>query len=272
MTEKKFGVGRDAADAPAPPLRTLDALTHKAYESVRQRFTANDDLAFDHLWLVMAELAKSSRGADAPAPAPPQEPPPHVVELAIEVSACSPCQSKRGAVLFKGDYVVSHGFNYKPRAFACDGSDTCKATCRSEAVHAEQQALLSADHPHGADLLHVKTIDGKLVPSGGPSCVECSKLALAAGIAGVWLFHAVDGWLRYDIEDFHRLSLGAAPAPRTPPQEKGRSETLQRIAAGLERVLFLSGGECRHDKVERRRIILDALRMAVDWTSYEEKP
>jgi hypothetical protein len=61
-------------------------------------------------------------------------------------------------------------------------------------------------HAQGCDMLHVKTVDGELVPSGGPSCVQCSKLALAAGIAGVWLFHE-DGWRRYGAVEFHELSL-----------------------------------------------------------------
>jgi hypothetical protein len=39
--------------------------------------------------------------------------------------------------------------------------------------------------------------------------VQCSKLALACGIAGVWLYLAT-GWRRYDMQTFHRLSLEAA--------------------------------------------------------------
>lgn len=139
-------------------------------------------------------------------------PPERVVSLAVDASTCSPCRSKRGAAIFSGDSLVSTGFNYKPSAFACDGSDTCKATCRVQAIHAEQQALLLAGRKaDGADLLHVKTVGGTLVPSGGPSCVPCSKLILGAGIQYVWLFEAL-GWRRYDAETFHRLSLAAQVA------------------------------------------------------------
>ena len=135
-------------------------------------------------------------------------PPLHVIELAIEVSTWSPCRSKRGVVIFHNEDIIMTGCNSKPGAFACDGSEACKQTCRREAVHAEQWALLGAgaNNCRGADMLHVKTVDGVLVPSGSPSCVECSKLALVCGIAGFWIFHD-DGWRRYPVVEFHRLSL-----------------------------------------------------------------
>lgn len=143
------------------------------------------------------------------------QPPTHIVDLAIEVSGWSPCRSKRGVVIFRRGDVISHGHNFKPIGFECDGSEACKATCRIEAVHAEQNALIAAGgrpKTDGADLLHVKTVDGKLFASGGPSCVQCSKLVLACGIAGVWLYHDA-GWKRYDSADFHRKSLEAALLP-----------------------------------------------------------
>lgn len=137
-------------------------------------------------------------------------PPKYAIDLAVQVSGLSPCQSKRGVVIFSCGHVVSHGYNYKPRGFECDGTANCKATCRREAVHAEQSAILAAgNRAHGSEMLHIKTVDGKIVESGGPSCVECSKLARAAGIAWVWLYHA-DGWRRYSGEEFHRLSIAAS--------------------------------------------------------------
>lgn len=149
-------------------------------------------------------------------------PPQRFIDTAVELSTFSPCRSKRGAVIFRENHRIGSGYNFKPRGFDCDGSAACKATCRHEAVHAEQMALMKAGlHAQGCDLLHVKTVDGQLVPSGGPSCVQCSKLALAAGIAGVWLFHA-EGWKRYPIGEFHQLSLAAmasAPAPAVPQDE-----------------------------------------------------
>lgn len=123
-------------------------------------------------------------------------PPQRVVDFAVRMASWSPCRSKRGAVIFRGDEVVAGGNNYKPRGFDCDGTAECKATCRVEAVHAEQEALLSAGWAsRDAELVHVKVVNGQLVPSGEPSCVHCSKLALAGGIAFVWLFHE-DGWKR----------------------------------------------------------------------------
>lgn len=139
------------------------------------------------------------------------QPPSHIVDLAVEISVMSPCRSKRGAVVFQpsNGNLVSHGYNYKPRGFGCDGSEVCKQTCRTEAIHAEQQALFAGGKwVEGSDLLHVRTIDGLVVPSGGPSCAQCSKLALVTGIVGVWLFHET-GWRRYAIVEFHQLSIEA---------------------------------------------------------------
>ena len=100
-------------------------------------------------------------------------PPPFMVQFAVEASKCSPCRSKRGVAIFYRDRLIERGFNYKPRSVACDGSAACKATCRTEAIHAEQQALLLAGRMSiGAELLHVKTVEGQLVASGGPSCVQ----------------------------------------------------------------------------------------------------
>lgn len=156
-------------------------------------------------------------------PAAPDLPAKHLIDLAIEVSGWSPCRSKRGVVIFDGENVIAHGYNYKPSGFDCDGSDRCKSTCRVEAVHAEQQAMMSVavNKLRGADMLHLKTLAGELVPSGGPSCVQCSKLALVAGIAGVWLYHDT-GWRRYEAAEFHRLSLRAAPPALQGPQDTKR--------------------------------------------------
>ena len=140
------------------------------------------------------------------------QPPQHVIDFAVEVAGWSPCRSKRGVVIFRDDDFVSHGYNYKPRGFDCDGSDACKATCRIEAIHAEQQALLFAGAKAvGADLVHVKAVGGGLVPSGGPSCVQCSKLVLALMLSGVWLYHET-GWQRYEPAEFHQISLEAGRA------------------------------------------------------------
>lgn len=146
------------------------------------------------------------------------EPPEHLVKIAVEVAGWSPCRSKRGVVLFAGSNVIAQGFNRKPDGFECDGSAECKSTCRTEAVHAEQAALLNAGQDaRGREMLHVKAVDGRLVPSGGPSCVQCSKLAVEARVAGMWLYHDT-GWRRYPIAEFHRLSLQSCSA--SPSKER----------------------------------------------------
>lgn len=137
------------------------------------------------------------------------------VALAIDVAGQSTCRSQRGAVAFSGQEgerreLVAVGFNQQPTG-PCDGSERCKATCRREAVHAEQALILSGvDLALGGsvEVIHVKAIGGKLAPSGGPDCVECSKLLMFAGVAAVWLYH-VEGWRRYPIAEFHALSVEA---------------------------------------------------------------
>jgi hypothetical protein len=135
-------------------------------------------------------------------------PPEHIVQFAIEASLNSPCQSKRGVAVFSADDLMVVGWNHKPRGFDCDGSAACKATCGRQAIHAEQMALMGNGKTSGCDMLHVKTVDGLLVPSGGPSCLECSKLILFCRISGMWLYH-FDGWRRYEAAEFHRLTLAA---------------------------------------------------------------
>lgn len=136
-------------------------------------------------------------------------PPEAMIAAAIAASLNSPCRSKRGVAIWWPGFPtpVAVGWNDLP-AGGCDGSYECKATCARRAVHAEQRAIIAADRKLGTSMLHVKTTDGVLVASGGPSCVECSKLILVTGVAWMWLYHA-DGWRRYDALEFHRLSLAA---------------------------------------------------------------
>jgi deoxycytidylate deaminase len=132
-------------------------------------------------------------------------PPEHIIRFAIEASVRSPCQSKRGVAIWSGEDLISTGYNHKPKPFACDGSDECKAHCNKDAVHAEQAAIICGNRVHRCQMLHVKTRDGLLVTSGGPSCLQCSKLILEAGISFMWLYHE-HGWRRYGAVEFHHLS------------------------------------------------------------------
>jgi hypothetical protein len=140
-------------------------------------------------------------------------PPWYAIESAREASLKSPCASKRGVSIWAPTdsaiscSLISIGWNDRP---GCTAEALCKADCAKWATHAEVRAVLAAKvYPQGGlELLHVKTIDEKIVPSGGPSCTLCSHVILSANIAGVWLFHTY-GWHRYDAREFHKLSLEA---------------------------------------------------------------
>lgn len=192
------------------------------------------------------------------------EPPSYAVIAAQLAAMKSPCaKSKRGAALF--DSVIAEGgaragrrnpmlyggtgFNGQPTPFRCDGSKACRAACGQLCLHAEQRAIIEAIRsddvgPRGADLVHVKVVDGVVVPGGGPSCWQCSRLVVDSGIRGVWLFEQTDcpsercpfctgefcnvhqdgcecgsverhtgiqppqgEWTFYDADQFHRLTL-----------------------------------------------------------------
>ena len=139
----------------------------------------------------------------------PQAPPDHVIRTAVKLAAMSPCaKSKRGVVVFSlaGTHADGHGFNHPPFG-TCAGTDECRSSCSKICEHAEAMALRQTVGEGLFDMLHVKVVDGEPVPSGGPSCWQCSKAILAdQRIAGVWLLHA-DGWRRYDVREFHALTL-----------------------------------------------------------------
>lgn len=165
-------------------------------------------------------------------------PPAHIVIHAVQMAGYSPCRSQRGAVAFVprgGGSLIGAGWNRR-QGPACDGSAECKATCRGTALHAEQAAILSSGTAiEGCDMLHVKIVGGALVASGGPSCLECSKLMLAAGVEGVWLYHE-DGWRRYPIKEFHALTLEAlvGAAPRREAQCPTHGDPLVCLACEAE--------------------------------------
>ena len=137
-------------------------------------------------------------------------------ELVIAASAAaraahdhSGClRSRRGVAIWQPDSGhLTLGTNTPSPAIVCDGTDACKAVCGRICIHAEQMALLRCKNAEGAEMVHVK-VDGKgqMVPSGPPSCDQCSKLILHAGIAGMWLLHE-DGWKRCTALEFHEATL-----------------------------------------------------------------
>lgn len=155
-----------------------------------------------------------------------KEPPRQViVDLAVESANLSPCKkSKRGAVLYiPYEVVYGTGFNKPPGNLVCTGDKQCKVRCGKWCSHAESQAIKDAIL-HGAceqfcpkaspskvdlshyDLLHIKTVDGKPVPSGPPSCWQCAREVLETGIEGVWLLHE-EGWTYYSGQEFHAKTM-----------------------------------------------------------------
>lgn len=151
-----------------------------------------------------------------------EAPPSYAIEAARTAAMQSPCaKSKRGAVLFSRTYenarvrnnvaepntlyqavgqafISGIGFNGQPEGFTCTGTDACRRDCAKLCMHAEQRALIDvhtsidASELGDLELVHVKVVDGAVVPGGSPSCWQCSRLVVESGIRGVWLFEKTD--------------------------------------------------------------------------------
>ena len=167
-------------------------------------------------------------------------PPAFAVEWAVEVARRSPCaKTRRAAVVFVGEKILGAGYNHPPKPTICDGSPECRTDCGRRCVHAEAQAARVSWREtateglySSVELVHVKIdSDGKLEAGGGPSCWQCSREVLDAGIAAVWLYrlptvteaNAADvyraddprhvllaRWQRYTAVDFHRITCANA--------------------------------------------------------------
>lgn len=156
------------------------------------------------------------------------QPPKDVVDNAIHEARRSPCAKRKvGAAVFLVGDTATYGLGYNGPSGGriCDGSASCRASCRDRCVHAETRALHEfMDGSHGApfDIVHVKLdAAGDLEAcTDGPSCVRCSALILDVGIVGVWLYEEIERaaglvtpervgnapiarWRRYTAEDFH---------------------------------------------------------------------
>lgn len=143
------------------------------------------------------------------------------LKYATYAGSLSPCaKSKRGVAIFSkyDEKLLATGCNHPPGGLACDGSDTCRASCGKVAVHAEQAALLqclAAGHSvHGMQMVHTKVVlvEGRWVsvPGGPPSCPDCSKLILESGIEHMWLIEEREGEVtpvRYTAAEFHDQTL-----------------------------------------------------------------
>lgn len=137
----------------------------------------------------------------------PSEPSQFAVRMAVTTASHGPCaKSKRGVAAYvafgddgdpidNGEFVVAC-HNAPPYPISCEGTEECKTGCRQLAIHAEeavvQSLLVREEHALwnlcDVALVHARAVDGKLVPSRGPSCVTCSKTMLYAGVGGIWLY------------------------------------------------------------------------------------
>ena len=148
------------------------------------------------------------------------------LKVAVEAARQSPCaKSNRGVIIWKRDwppwvaeYFFVTGHNHPPEPMKCDGSEACRAACNKLCIHAETDALFNfgrwsepeEEHEQrlvdGFEMLHVKVVDGAAVPSGQPSCWQCSRDILAVQLKAMWLLHE-DGLRSYTPLEFHELTL-----------------------------------------------------------------
>lgn len=130
------------------------------------------------------------------------------VGQAVFAAGKSPCQkSKRGAAVWDLGGSWAAGCNHPPKPFECDGSAKCREHCNKRCIHAEVDAIINAEFElAGKDMLHVKVVDGEPVASGPPSCWQCSRHILDAGIRRMWLLED-DGWKSYSALDFHTITM-----------------------------------------------------------------
>src|SRR3989338_6412369 len=97
----------------------------------------------------------------------------HWIKLAAEEAKNSRCsKSNRGVVIVKDDITL----------------------------------LGNGKNIEGTRMYHVKVKNDEIKYSGGPSCVQCSKLVLETGIKNFVLKHR-GGYELYEAEEFHELSL-----------------------------------------------------------------
>lgn len=137
------------------------------------------------------------------------------LQQAVIAASYSKCKSQRGVVIWnRNTGQIVYGWNAPPKPYTCDGSEACRKNCAKTAVHAEQAALIemtgsqvpSNMHIKHCEMIHVKIVEGKAVTSEKPSCWQCSKLILAAGLKAMWLYQP-EGFVEYTPENFHEQTL-----------------------------------------------------------------
>ncbi|HEY4266789.1 MAG TPA: hypothetical protein VGM94_01225 [Galbitalea sp.] len=172
-----------------------------------------------------------------------------VIAAAVTAARSSVCaKSKRGVAVYymldgpRGKdtvpEIIGAYSNGPPPPFECssyDGDGRCERICNQWAVHAEARAVRRAVEYRGNRsefrLLHVKVENGELVAGGPPSCWQCSREILDAGLHGIWLYERkltvsleyllgvsadaqakdVTKWSFYSAEEFHRVTWENQP-------------------------------------------------------------
>ena len=106
-------------------------------------------------------------------------------KLAATRSTCLACQV--GAVIVKGDRLLSQGYNGLPSKFphcsemgcCIDGSENCALSPQSLAVHAEANAIGQLAKGNGG-------AEGAIIYCTLEPCLNCLKAIVSAGIVGVY--------------------------------------------------------------------------------------
>jgi len=135
------------------------------------------------------------------------------MELAAKEAKKSTCKkSQRGAIIARGEVILSRGHNKVTLQDLCEPciredikDNSCVELC--SAIHAEQMALLGIKNGllKGARMYHIKVKNGEMKPSGKPSCTVCSRIIHEVGIEFV-LWHE-KGYAVYGPEEFNKISF-----------------------------------------------------------------
>ncbi len=141
----------------------------------------------------------------------------YYLNIAKAVAQRSPCTRRQfGAIIVKGDVIVSTGYNGPARgSINCNevgclkdlmnlpsytGYDYCPA------VHAEENALLNAAR-HGSNVLdgvlylYGQNPDGNITEEGRP-CDRCKRALINAGIKKVVTLKPDGSIIKYDVSDW----------------------------------------------------------------------
>jgi len=136
------------------------------------------------------------------------------INLAAGFAKYSECKkSQRGVVIVKNDSVIGIGYNLPMKKELCCAREKIHDNRTAElcsAIHAEEMAIIDALKKSyslsGSRLYYIKLKDGKISPSGNPSCTRCSTKILYSGISEVVLLHK-EGYAVYYSKEFNDLSF-----------------------------------------------------------------